>query len=79
VIGDAKVQAPGKWLCLERPICSRLFEGARFPIVEVNRGPRRTSSGIRSLPAFGRALAIVRRSPEGEFSNRDLITNCGES
>jgi hypothetical protein len=52
VIGDPKVQAAGKWLCLECPKLSPLFKEGKFPIVVSES--RRRSNSIRNnhLPQY---------------------------
>jgi hypothetical protein len=46
VIGDPKVQAAGRWLCLECPKLSPLFKEGKFPIVVSDS--RRRSNSIRN-------------------------------
>jgi hypothetical protein len=81
VIGDPKVQAAGKWLCLERQELSPLFKEGKFPVVV--RDSRRRNNSIRTngRPRYANAgypelKENLRGLPSGTLSNpdRQLVT-----
>jgi hypothetical protein len=81
VIGDPKVQAAGKWLCLERPRLSPLFKEGKFPTVVRDSRRRSNPSRTNDRPQYANVgypnlKESLRGLPRGTLSNpgRQLAT-----
>jgi hypothetical protein len=77
VIRDPKVQAAGKWLCLERPIFGPLFAEGKFPVV-VERDGFRRNHPTRRLPRYANVgyadvKERLRGLPRGTLSNFERL------
>jgi hypothetical protein len=76
VIRDSKVQAAGKWLCLERTNFSQLFEEGMFPAVTHDHNQRRSSIRTQHRSAYANVAyphlkESLRGLPRGTLSNSD--------
>ena len=76
VIRDLKVQAAGKWLCLERTNFSQLFEEGMFPAVMHDHNQRRSPVRTQHWPLYANVAhphlkESLRGLPRGTLSNSD--------
>lgn len=79
VIRDPKVQAAGKWLCLERPQFSQLFNEGKFPAEMRDHNQRSSPIRPRRLPPYANVgnpylQERLRRRSRDTASDSDLIT-----